>query len=132
MKLVTGIAALVILGLGAMGYLLYHDVTDVEQGQRIPAVPWLPAAASDISYIKSYTFTAYEFDITQPEFVRWSDQNGWHANPVTGRASLLDWQKQNVTIEAGLFYAHEFGNGGGVWVAYDSKARRAYFQSMPR
>ena len=133
----------------------YIDFTHVETNENLSAVDWLPQSASNISYYKSYQFTAYEFDISEAEFCEWSR---WDTAEITEPVKITRYtlvtgkipdigthysqseidaysaaiDQRRATIEEGLYYGHTRSNGGGVWVGYDRGLGRAFFQSSPR
>jgi hypothetical protein len=151
------VAVLVACSLAGAGlvHLAYRDLTEIETGENAAKVEWLPSSASNVSYYKSYSFTAYEFDINEAEFVNWS---GWNLSPITSPIRIArycffapiapkpdanssddDWNKyatasasRSANIADGIYYKHVQTNGGGVSVAYDRQRHRAYFQSSPR
>ena len=132
------------------------ELTRVDVGENVPSVSWLPKSASNVSFYKSYSYTAYEFDIPESEFVTWSR---WQLSPITEPVHVLrhcffrvrampspeasatyeEWKAYEelrstagATISEGLYYEHVQSNGGGVHVAFDRKKGRAFFQSAPR
>lgn len=131
----------------------YLGLTHVDTGENVSSVNWLPDTASNVSFYKSYSFTAYEFDIPESDFVNWSR---WDLLPIDKPVSIprycfidvpdsapngmaQDWQalesayaRRFAKITKGLYYKYSQDNGGGVWVAYDRDARRAYYHSAPR
>jgi hypothetical protein len=129
----------------------YIELTHVETGENIDSVSWLPKSASHISYLRSYGFTAYEFDISESDFRAWSS---WELQPIskpvtvmrysftnqadfdTRNTSMAQWdrweEKCRATVSDGLWYERRRGNGGGVTVAYDRTKGRAYIQTSPR
>ena len=133
----------------------YVGVTAIETGENVSFVDWLPETASNVSFYRSYMYTAYEFDITESEFIKWSS---WDlaeiSDPVSlARYKLLDTEipdlgsnpsdddveafmtaraEQTATIDDGLYYGYLQDNGGGVWAGYDRKRGRAFYQSAPR
>ena len=50
----------------------YSHFTRVEFGENVPSVTWLPSTATNVSYYKSYSFTAYEFEISEADFLKWN------------------------------------------------------------
>lgn len=133
----------------------YIGFTRIENGENVATVDWLPDAAANISYYRSYAHTAYEFDITEAAFRSWSR---WaveeldepvrierysrfskrlldpppNATDEELQAHAMAYSEQSAIIEDGLYYAYTQNNGGGVWVAYDRKYGRAYFRSSAR
>ncbi len=136
-------------------YGTYVGLTHVEIGENVPSVNWLPDAASNVSFYKSYSFTSYEFDIPESDFVKWSR---WELSPIDEPVSIPrycyssvdvpapgpnataeEWQafessyaSRSAKITNGLYYGYLQGNGGGVWVGYDRNLGRAYYHSAPR
>ena len=43
-----------------------------EIGEHVDHVNWLPPTASDICYFKTYSNTAYEFNIPENDFMNWA------------------------------------------------------------
>jgi hypothetical protein len=134
----------------ALGLLRAVSVADV--GEHHGRVSWLPECATNVSYIRSYSFTAYEFDMPEDEFLGWAVR--WKVQPVStpskirryttmssrlpplsSDSSLDDWRDravQEVTISDGFFYESRSGSRGGVCVGYDRTRGRVYFQANPR
>ena len=133
----------------------YLGFTEIETAESVESVDWLPASATNISYYRSYMNTAYEFDIDESGFRKWSR---WDVAEITEPVGLSRYlafstpapqepanpteEKQiaftnayynrGVTITDGLYYGNTQTNGGGVWVGYDRGKGRAYYQSAPR
>ncbi len=118
--------------------------------ENVGGVAWLPAEARNISYYRSYSYTAYEFDISEEGFRDWAGYKRWRLSAIEDPVTVLryNWpiikSPENfegiapagtdgkVTIESGLIHHTDLGAGGGIWVAYDTDAGRAYYQSKPR
>ena len=129
----------------------YIDLTHVETGENVEHVKWLPKSASNVSFHRSYSFTAYEFDIPESEFLAWSS---WKMQPVTKPVSVMrysytnhphylsqnptmaemeQWHSQcHATVSNGWWHERRQSNGGGVSVAYDRTKGRAFVQTSPR
>lgn len=75
LALVAAVLAVVLLLWGA-----YRGFTEVTSGEHLETVDWLPSEASDVSYYRSYLFTAYEFDISEEGFLKWASD--WEVKPV--------------------------------------------------
>jgi len=58
----------------------YLGFTQVETGESVASVDWLPKSASNVSYYRSYMNTAYEFDIDEAGFLKWSR---WEVAEIT-------------------------------------------------
>ena len=123
----------------------FVQLTHFESGENVAHVDWLPQAASNVSFYRSVQFTAYEFDISEVEFSRWSQ---WINEPITKpfrlkrynyrtlespepgpnstAAEVERWKEENesrlATISSGLSAEH-----GQVSVAYDRSQGRAYY-----
>lgn len=145
--------------LAAVAIWFVHGVhlglTQVETGESLPSVNWLPDSASNVSFYRSYMNTAYEFDIDEESFRQWARWDIAEIEEPVGLSRYLrfstprpqeppnptqqqleklaqEYSRRGVTIRNGLYYGYTQDNGGGVWVAYDRSAGRAYFQSAPR
>jgi len=122
-----------------------------EIGMNEKKVSWLPDAATNVSYYKSYSFTAYEFDISEEDFKKWAWK--WDVKKIdkpvkvgryTRRTLLMPDDPDEVEydeyqnevwakIKVGYYYTTPpRGNGGGTSVAYNLFTGRAYFYSTPR
>jgi hypothetical protein len=143
----TGIASLLAILLAT-----YQSFTYVESAENVPRVGWLPDSASNVSYYKSYAFTAYEFDIPEADFVAWACRDldpirapvkisrYSHATaprdvvgPNTSHEALLAMMaRRQATVTDGLYFEYRQRNGGGLRMAYDRNNRRAYVQTSPR
>jgi hypothetical protein len=89
----------------------YIGFTEVESGESVPSVSWLLAAASNVSYYRSYMNTAYEFDISESGFRSWSRWDVKEiSEPVTitrysSFANRLAEPGSNATLEEMMAYA---------------------------
>jgi len=127
-------------------------------GVNIPSVEWLPEAATNVSFYKTYSWTAYEFDIDEAGFRKWAKEpdlgpiknaerierhSWWEFNREANKrcyetGSLGDWfyseeRKHVAVVRNGLFYKYtNEGNGGQTHLVYDQDAGRAYCTSNPR
>lgn len=77
MKLLKVIGiAIPVLFFGACAVMVaqfVHKVTrPPEIAEGVASVDWLPAEATDISYCRSYGFTAFEFKISEAGFREWA------------------------------------------------------------
>ncbi len=134
---------------------VYIGLTQIETAESVASVDWLPDSATNVSYYRSYLNTAYEFDIDESEFRKWSR---WDITEITEPVQMSRYlafskprpqepvnpteeeqiaftsenHERGITIRNGLYYGHTQRNGGGVWVAYDRQTGRAYFRSAPR
>jgi len=143
------------LVIGVVFYFAGQDLSRIETGEKVPRVSWLPPAATNVSYYRSYLFTAYEFDVSESEFLKWAQ--GYDLKPVREPFSIPRynfaakalppedaseedarriWERASVrtaTVNDGYFYEQERGRSGGFTrIAWDRTTSRAYFQSNPR
>lgn len=65
------------LGLGA-----WLD-SSPEIGENIQHVDWLPNSASNVSFYKSGSFTAYEFNISEPSFCEFAKTKSWNIKEIS-------------------------------------------------
>jgi hypothetical protein len=131
-------------------------------GENVPHVDWLPASVSNVSYYRTYSFTAYEFDISETGFVAMATNRGWNLSEITNQHSVMTYRmapqmrerypiptsdlstdaevekyKRDMRIlrpEVTNGFWHEIrqSNGGGINVVFDRIRQRAYVQSSPR
>ena len=148
----------VIILIFSLGLYASWSNNNPEKGENVKSVDWLPAGATDVSYYKTYSWTAYEFSIEEDAFKEWAYER-WELAEIKDPVSISrykyflikypntdhmtelnaiedsidDYKKQtSVTITNGIYYGNRRGNGGGVQVGYDRKNNRAYIQSNPR
>ena len=148
--ILTTLAIGFIVGVGFVWYAI-DSSKKIESGQGVTTVPWLPDAATDISYYRSYGWTAYEFEISEEGFIEWTSKYPLKEVDDTvymERWSWLDFSQESshlsteeyqslrlshlTAIENGLFGGRSWTNGGKELVAFDRKLGRAFFQSNPR
>ena len=55
-------------------------------GENVAKVDWLPDAASNVSFYKSYSSTAYEFEIPEEDFVALGQEKKWKLLEIEGNA----------------------------------------------
>lgn len=55
-------------------YSAFRGFTDVEIGENVARVSWLPDSASNVSFYRAYSYTAYEFDIAEADFLKWAER----------------------------------------------------------
>ena len=139
----------------AIGFLraAFVHFTHYETAENLARVDWLPESASNVSYYKSYNFTAYEFNIPEPDFKQWAwwdleeikdpvkvDRYTFFAkrrlpmgpDATPSRQLEQEYESRSAEVAHGLFYEYRSSSSGGVSVAYDRVKGRAYFQSNPR
>ena len=130
----------------------YIELTHVETAESVKRVDWLPPTASNVSYYKSYGYTAYEFEMSEADFRCWAR---FEVKPITSKvqinrfsymtrdSSALDlnspderwkrWEEAGTaTVTDGLYYSERRSNGGGVSLAYDRQRGRVFYQTNPR
>ena len=134
---------LVLLWIGLVFYANSHPDT----GEHIPRADWLPESASDISFYRSYSHTAYEFKISERDLLKWADRWSFQEieKPVRIHRYLYFLKRpedfgsyeeyhRECTIEVpeGLISVRRQRNGGGHTAVYDRKTGYAYVQTSPR
>lgn len=119
-----------------------------DQGENVMSVDWLPPEATNISYYRSYEFTAYEFTISESGFRDWALSKGYSLSTITDQTKNIrrylfalhhtepdrniDYEDTRLEIRKGLFYETVQRNGGGYLVVYDTESSRVYFKHTPR
>ena len=109
---------------------------------KLDSYPLLPKTASDITVYENKNISGYfvtDFKIIEREFVLFATEQHWDLRPISAPASIIqaiDYHEGNLyktrEITNGLYYSKRAGNGGGVTVAYDRDAGRAYIESSRR
>lgn len=123
-----------------------------DKGENVKSVKWLPSDAKNVSYYKTYSWTAFEFDMPEQSFNKWINKK-WMMKPIEKehlieRSCLRNgnhktcscYQKECnnpkekcfALITNGVYDSQRWSNGGGYNVAYDRDAQRAYYQYNPR
>lgn len=144
------VVAILAVGFGLIAYAVFAILpllSKVESAENLPSVTWLPSSASNISYARNYNRQHFEFNITEPEFVKWA--NAYSLNEiskpvqVTRYTIMIDGPsalnadvtvnpRYTATITNGLANSHTQSNHGGYSIAFDRDRERAYFQSAGR
>ena len=102
----------------------------------------IPSQAQNVSFYDSGLLgpqTAFEFDIGEEEFCRWSEDRGWQTDEIDSTISMerfnlvsRDSRKlEKIGIRSGLSYSYVVGDYG-IYVAYDRDHGRAYFFNHTR
>lgn len=71
----------IICGVVWLGCVIRSNAHPV-MGENVARVDWLPAAAANVSFYKSYSFTAYEFDISEDGFVALAEERKWKLSEI--------------------------------------------------
>jgi hypothetical protein len=149
------VAALAAVGVPWFLYMAWRGFTEWDYAENVPTVDWLPAGATNVSFFRSYSYTAYEFDIDEAGFRAWASD--WPVSEIKTPVTVTrygfafdrftdvpyapdgDWDAQEkqklrfyAEVKHGLHYRYEQSNGGGVTAAYDRDRHRAYYQESPR
>lgn len=74
----------ILAGVALFLWKAYEGFTTVESGEHVARVSWLPEAATDVSFYRSYSFTAYEFTIPEAAFLEWANDRGWKIAKIEG------------------------------------------------
>jgi len=132
----------------ALAVGIYLGLTNIVISENEPAVKWLPSTAKDVSYYRSYDYTAFEFTIPEADFLAWVKSNQWdkETKPIEapfkiGRYTAgPTFQRKpddplDHTAAKGYFMARFFkgreGNDEGMRAAYDAENGRAYYTWKP-
>ena len=101
------LVVLLVAGLAGLGALLYEanrEMGKVETGENVARVDWLPASARNVSFYRSYSFTACEFDIPEQEFLAWAAGEGCAVQriPAGGKRTVTryHWYDRRLTYPA--------------------------------
>lgn len=128
-----------------IGVCILHNYAMSYQkfGKNVENINWLPATSTNISYYKSYFFTAYEFTISEENFLKLAEKEKWNVKKITEPVEVPRYTQglhQNddespddvAVITSGYYYNERWGNGGNITVGFDDKKLRAYYQTSPR
>lgn len=130
--------SLFVLWILGIGWSNSHPDT----GANARRVSWLPSEASNISYYRTYSWTAFEFDIDEKAFKKWAHR--WDIKSIRNEERIprysyykQPYEKRNskehlAVVRNGLYASCKQSNGGGCHVVYDREKHKAYFQSNPR
>lgn len=146
---------LAIIALFFVGRAVLNFMNQIERGEDLAAVDWLPASASKISFAKCHNWQLFEFDISEDGFEAWADR--WDVSEISepfyitrytmlesDQSFLLDGNESELgelpeeipeyiaVVRNGLAYGKKYSNHGGIYVAYDRDEGRAYFYSSKR
>lgn len=103
----------------------------------------LPEGAKDVCYYIPSAFgpvTAYEFSISQPEFLGWAKSCNWDVQPISEQGYTIIRYTHLVNpagpsaeakIKQGYYY-QSTKEDVGVYVAYDTGQGRAYYLAHTR
>jgi hypothetical protein len=122
-------------------------------GANVESVSWLPADARNVSYYRTYSWTAYEFDIGEAAFRKWA-AGEYDLKEISEPRSIMRYSYKNfarqwrgrresdayeaekekhfAAITDGLYHFETWRNGGSIHVVYDRQKQKAYYQSNPR
>lgn len=138
--LFAGIILISVLALAWIArYLIYASPGEMDSGQSLNSVQWLPQEASNISYSKTAYFNAFEFTISQEGFLDWVKDKKYGApvsitKPVTVsryftilKIKPLGEDNNKVEVTAGMIIDNRIDGGGGRLIVYDQKAHKAFY-----
>lgn len=117
------------------GAVFFSD-RNPEFGEHAKQVSWLMPEATDISYCLSFSFSAYEFSITEEAFRKALSKRPLREITHTVRIRRYNYlqdlpeKERTVTVTNGLA-ASEKGLRGHYTVVYDRTTSRAYFEESP-
>jgi hypothetical protein len=145
------VAAVVVSNTVTLGIVWFREVqwsnNHPETGTKLSAVDWLPPSASDISYWKTYSWSAWEFTMNEEEFppyelreiddIQSIERFSWRESLRSRQGSDGDsWEQEErrhvATVRNGLFATERRKDGGGYKIVFDRETNRVYHQSNPR
>ena len=149
---IIGIATVAILFLALGFFAIQKYINWRETGTSVGTVPWLPDAATNISYTRTNNWRKFEFDVSENKFREWAQQyelteitepfyieryNYSGIQGIGGSESEIEdppkFDPLTVAIlKSGLKYHQWSDNRGGVSVGFDQNIGRAYFHSRDR
>ncbi len=117
-----------------------------DKGKHLTRVDWLPAEASDVTFVKSEGFgwfTCYECGLPKEAFERLAQKKKWRPEPKTdvstGLRHVLGLPALKKTeygdtdsVANALFYENRQPNGGGITVIYDLDGNRLFVHESHR
>lgn len=152
---ITGRKTGLFISLGCFGtplflaLLWFFCVTrPAEIGEKVPHVSWLQEDASEISYYRSYSWTAYEFKVSEESFRKHANSL-WEFHEITEPETIERYNTYllkpedfssyedflnatSVTVRNGICAKLRRSNGGGYRAIYDRDSGKAYIQTNPR
>ncbi len=136
--------------------LVIYSNSNPEFGEHVARVKWLPEDASNISFYKSYSYTAFEFRTSEEDFKKnanptWNFQEIVEPEVISRYNSIIETRKYHQTFENydheaytasqsrstakvthGIVAKQRRSNGGGYHAVYDRDNGIAYIQTNPR
>lgn len=115
-------------------------VTQSDFGENCSRVDWLnDEAASDVSYYRSYMWTAYEYKTTEENFRKYANPF-WKFEEIRKPVRVpryLDYKNgfdpdSGALVKNGIIASERRSNGGGYIAVYDRDSGKAYVQHNPR
>lgn len=124
--------------------LNYKD--EEERGAHLTHVGWLPAEASDVTFVKSGgfgSFTCFECTLPKEAFDRFARKENWTPEPrsdvsngvrhILGLPAVTKTELgESDSVPKALFYEKRQPNGAGVTVIYDLDRNRLFVQKSSR
>ena len=138
------VSPLLLFSLGI--FSIWYSNTYPEFGEHVERVSWLPAEATDVSFFKSNSYTAYEFKISEDGF-RKCVHSRWQFEEISDKAVIRRYnyllamestndeelQVQTVArVKNGIVTSYTKGSGGGYHAIYDRDTGIGYIQHNPR
>jgi len=142
--IVIGGVGLLMLSIAALFFAIAGPRPDVVEGTERPS--WLPESATDIFYRSQEGFgwwKAAEFTISEEDFRAYATNKGWTLSEERNRSKpgLIELirpkgrkltEEDVIPIPRALVYERRASNNGGVTVAFDLSASRAYYTESHR
>jgi hypothetical protein len=151
-----GLYVVMLIAMPVWFVLILWSNAHPEFGENVEFVEWLPANARNVSYYKTYSWTAYEFDIDERSFRGWAsryelkeiadpqeiERYNYYSDFLEQRGDTRDseWykayeaerKKYVAIVTHGLYDFERRGNGAGYHVVFHRLKQRAYFRCNPR
>jgi len=140
---VVGLSTMLVVAALVLFLFSFHPE---DRAMHIARVDWLPAEASDVTYVKRGGFgsvTCFECDLPKDAFDRMAGRNGWKPEPkknvsiglrsVLGLPALKATEYGQMDLVANaLFYENRRANNGGITVVYDLDSNRLFVHESQR
>lgn len=137
------IVALMFSGMVYWAYSIYVGSSSVSWGTELSSVPWISENinASNISFAKSSSVVAYEFNVSEDGFRRWLKEKTIGApesfatpinilrwNSIKPNRTESEIENRSIEINEGLVVRDKNQGGAGVLIIYDIHNHRAYYE----
>ena len=127
-------------------FSIWYSNTYPEFGEHVERVSWLPAEATDVSFFKSHSWTAYEFKISEAGF-RKHVHSSWQFEEISEEEIIARYNyilamkspndeelqgQRSARVKNGIVTSRIWENGGRYHAVYDRDTGIGYIQHNPR